>query len=280
MKSQLEQALEAAAKSNPDLRVALAKLAEAEANVARTRLQVIQKVVAAYQEVDKARQAVKEMEGRIKDALERSARGQTNPRVTYMRDHQLPPLKAKLADAEAELDYLLGKPAAKANLSRGHTGYPYGAPQASLFDYIAATSATGDAQRALGLAQLGYSVAGPTADRLRKALDRKVSVKFQDVPARVALDELRKLADGLHIQAPTKGEVWNEKVTASLTDVPFGAALQLLEDVLTGHRIIVREYGLFIVPQEKVPPGATPLGDFWRDAVKPDKPAAAPPRRN
>ncbi len=259
--------------------MALAKLAEAEANVARTRLQVIQKVVAAYQEVEKARQAVKEVEGRIKDALERSARGQTDPRVTYMKDHQLPPLKGKLADAEAELDYLLGKPAAKANLSRSSIRYPYDAQRLALFDYIATTSTTSDAQRAPGLAHLGYSVAGPTADRLRKALDRKVSVKFQDVPARVALDELRKLADGLHIQAPMKGEVWNEKVTANLTDVPFGAALQLLEDVLTGHRIIVREYGLFIVPQEKVPPGATPLGDFWRDAVKPDKPGTTTPAK-
>jgi hypothetical protein len=272
-KSLLEQTLEAAAKSNPDLRVALAKLAEAEAEVARTRLRVIQKVVAAYQEVEKARLPVKEAERRIQDIVERSAYGEKDPNVTRRRS-EMAPLKQKLAAAEAELDYLLGKPAAreKSGLFRHALNDPNATSLALL------RSLDRDAGRPEDLfdpfGRRTVSPAGPTADRLRKALDQNVSVKFSDVTARQALQELKALAPGLHVQAPSKGEAWNEKVTAELTNVPLGAVLQLLEDVLTGHRIVVREYGLFIVPQEKVPPGAMPLGEFWRGGAKAERPGA------
>ena len=278
-KSLLEETLEAAAKSNPDLRVALAKLAEADAEVARTRLRVIQKVVAAYQEVDKLREPLAKAEDTIKQAVAQFSRGEQDPKVIEMRQ-KLADYKAKLAAAEAELDYLVGKPAAKQapGTTSARTSSQY------LLQHLYDAQGNQDAARyydALGYqdpARFYYSlsgrgVAGPTADRLRQALGRRVTVSFKDATAREALEALRKEADGLHIQAPAKGEAWNEKVTATLSDVPFGAALQLLEDVLAGHRIVVREYGLFIVPQEKVPPGATLLGDFWRDAVKSAPPA-------
>ena len=55
-------------------------------------------------------------------------------------------------------------------------------------------------------------------------------------------------------------------MTAALTDVPLSAVLQLIEDVV-GQRVVVRGYGLLIVPQDRVPPGAVPLGDFLRSAA-------------
>src|SRR5262249_13861365 len=54
-KSELELALEEALKNTPDLRVAVAKAAEAEAQLVRARAQVVQKVVAAWQAVDAAK---------------------------------------------------------------------------------------------------------------------------------------------------------------------------------------------------------------------------------
>lgn len=274
-KSVLEQTLEAAAKSNPDLRVALAKLAEAEAEVARTRLRVIQKVVSAYQEVEKAREPVKMFEAKLKEVRERSARGDQDPQVLTVQ-RRLATEKMKLSAAEAELDYLLGKPASREKLSLWRQ--PHNDPNAAsmtLLNYLGAVHR----DDYLLSTRMAASPAGPTADRLRKALDQNVSVKFREIPARDVLQELKSLAPGLHIQAPAKGEAWNEKVTAELNNVPLGAVLQLLEDVLTGHRIVVREYGLFIVPQEKVPPGAMSLGDFRREAAKPEKPATSAPAR-
>src|SRR5262249_8811794 len=79
----------------------------------------------------------------------------------------------------------------------------------------------------------------------------------------------------LHIQAAAKGAAWDEKVSATLTEVPLGAAFQLLEDVVAAHSIVVREYGLLIVPEEKVPPGAVLLSDFLRREGKAASSAAA-----
>lgn len=261
-----EEMLLLAIQTNPDLRVALAKLAEAEAEVARTRLKVMQKVLAAQQTLVPLRAEVQEAEKHLKYVTEMSARGKDEPQAKQITQ-RLAPLKTKLAEAEAELDYLLGKiPASKKlqpTTGEGTTRLWQSSNITSVDRLIADTWAV-------------RPLPAPTADRLRKALNHKVNLKLNEVSARDFLELLKKDASGLHLQAPTKGDVWNEKVTAALLDVPFGAALQLLEDVLVGHRIVVREYGLFIVPSDKVPPGSLLLGDFWRDAVKTDKPASSP----
>src|SRR5690606_30130244 len=88
-------------------------------------------------------------------------------------------------------------------------------------------------------------IEGPSADRLRKALERTISVGYHDTPVKAVLTELRKTS-GVHIQAAESGPAWNEKVTAKLENVPLSAVLQLLEDVLGDHRIVVRDYGLLI----------------------------------
>ena len=105
-------------------------------------------------------------------------------------------------------------------------------------------------------------------------------MKFADTPARDALKMIQKEAEGLHVQAALKDAAWNEKITATLTDVPLGAVLQLLEDTLGDYRTIVRGYGLLIVPQERVPPGAVPLGDFWQGGVKSETPAPGKQGKN
>src|SRR4051812_25159851 len=65
-KSNLEEMLEQALKDNPDLRVAAVKVAEAEAELNRTRLQVMQKVVTLYRAVEAQRAAVTHKEDQLK----------------------------------------------------------------------------------------------------------------------------------------------------------------------------------------------------------------------
>src|SRR5262249_18396891 len=137
--------------------------------------------------------------------------------------------KAKLAAAQADLDYLLGKPAGKKKwIETPAAGY------FSLIDYDNEVRDFFTLHRTLRPTPgrvLGEKVAGPAAERLRKALDRKVTLQFTDASASAVLDHLRrKEALGLHIQAAVKGPAWDEKVSATLTEVPLGAALQLLED--------------------------------------------------
>ena len=57
-KSKLEEMLEKALKDNPDVRLAAAKLAEAEAELNRARLQVVHQVASAYQAVEAQKAAV------------------------------------------------------------------------------------------------------------------------------------------------------------------------------------------------------------------------------
>jgi hypothetical protein len=161
---------------------------------------------------------------------------------------------------------LLGKPAAKDKTGKAFFRHDLPSQNANATDYWLNLL---DRERHARVGRLQIeNVVGPAVDRLRNALDRKVTLKLNGRSTSEVLADLRKEAPGLHIQATEKGPAWEGKVTATLTEVPLGAALQLLEDVLTGHRIVVREYGLLIVPQEKVPPGAVMLEDFWKAGSK------------
>ena len=61
--------------------------------------------------------------------------------------------------------------------------------------------------------------------------------------------------------------------------MPFGAALEWMEDAIPGNCFVVRDYGLVIVPKDQLPPGAPLLHDFWKGAKieakdQPPNPAA------
>jgi hypothetical protein len=280
-KSKLEELLAQALKDNPDIRVAAAKAAEADAELHRTRLQVVQKVVAAYRAVElagaleaAAKTDVARM-GRLGAAVARQDLDQA--RTALLR------AKTRLAAAEADLDYLLGKAAgsaakdeavrkaAAAALSGlGPLGYY---PPAS-----ALLSRRAEQRGRYELALRGYYSAlsgakdlkGPMVDKIRKALDRRVTLKFTDTPILGALEYLQKQA-GIHIQVD-RDPRFGGKVTADLTDLPLGAALQLIEDTLPGFRFAVREYGLFFASAERLPPGALLLGEFWKGGVPAGKP--------
>src|SRR5262249_27551624 len=97
----------------------------------------------------------------------------------------------------------------------------------------------------------------------------KATFKFDSATAKEVLEKLQKECGDIHIQASVKGEQWSQKLTATLTDSTAAAALQLLEDALGSHRIVVREYGLLIVPNDKVPTGAMTLTEFLKAAPTP-----------
>jgi hypothetical protein len=274
-KSGLEAAIDLALLNNPDLRVADAKVREAEASMSRTRLQVLQKVVTAYQAIEEAKAAVKHAESglaRVK-RLHSSGVGGTVEEV-QQAEAAVAAAKSKEAAAQAELDYLQGKAATKkaAGFSQGRTTTSPIELMYSLHDPSTLVTTSFDPYGSNTLAAAAmYSVKlrpeGPAADRLRKALEAKMSAAWGGSPVREVLAELRKTS-GIHIQAAEKGPAWDEKVTAKLESVPLSAVLQLLEDVLGDHRVIVRDYGLLITSKSQVPPGATTLAEFLRAGAK------------
>ena len=83
---------------------------------------------------------------------------------------------------------------------------------------------------------------------------------------------LVKKHSGLSINADTKGEAWKDTVDFDFEAVTVAGMLQFLEDSLPGHQVIVREYGLLIVPKSKVPPGALTLSAFLVAGIEKEKP--------
>jgi hypothetical protein len=284
-KSELEKALEQALAHNPDLKVAQAKANEADAQLARARLQVLQKVVDAYQAIEHAKVEVKAASGQL-DAMKRLkstiAGGVTDNELRKV-EAALSSAKMKLDKAQSELDFLVGKAPQRVtvNLLLSHVVRPKVAMAFQETPLTVLPNAT------VTWAQLASAYpanvwappsTGPAADRIRKALEKKVNLKLLGTPARDALKMLQKEAGDLHIQAATKDDAWSAELTASLSNIPFTAALQLLEDALGGYRVVVREYGLLIVPQSKVPPGAAVLADFLKSKSE-AKPTTNPGRR-
>lgn len=272
-KSALESAIDLALANNPDLRVADAKVREAEASMSRTRLQVLQKVVAAYQGIEDAKAAVKHAEQRL-DRVKQLAKSAAISEQE-VKDAEVAVAKAKshLAAAESELNYLQGKAVTKKAVGYFQGGYPFPIPLAAdpalssleyQVPYVDAVTLT-----------VKRRLEGPVADRLRKALEKKVTLKVE-TNARTYLAQLREQASGLHIQATEKGPSWDEKVSATLSEVPLSAAIQLLEDVLDDHRVVVRDYGLYIAPRAATPAGATTLADFLRASAPAETKPATP----
>jgi hypothetical protein len=283
-KSKLEEMIAQALKNNPDIRVAEAKAHEAEAELNRARLLVTQKVVVLHSRLEVAQAGVQQAEAsfrhaelrykRMKDLQAQKAAGaevvDEAEAALQSAKAALLSAKAELAKVEAELPYLLGK--------QPRTG---DAHVDSAARYLAALALQQmvlqerhDTLRALeGLATLQNQKGGATADKLRKALDAPFSLRAEAVPLTEVLNLFResKLGVLIQVKGPTN---FTNKVSVSMKEVPFGAALQWLEDALPNHRIVVREYGLLIAPADQLPAGAVPLQMFWKkeDAPKKERP--------
>jgi hypothetical protein len=254
-KSKLEAMLAQALKDNPDIRVATAKLGEAEAELNRVRLQVMQKVVTLYHTTEMARADVATAE-RALARMKQLGRAMSREELDAA-EAALAAAKAKLAAVEAEVPYVIGKQPQVADAATLR-----GLLFLSRMQAAGADSSSNTQYALLGLEAARRPVQGPIADRLRKALDEPVSMRFADAPVSEVLNQLRQ-HHGLNIKyVPRAGA--GPKLTFELKDLPLGAALEYLEDSLTDYTFVMREYGLLLTVADRVPPGAVPLRDFWK----------------
>jgi hypothetical protein len=105
--SRLEDLLAEAMKNNPDIRVAEAKLREAEAEMNRVRLQVMQKVIALRQTIDTQKVQIKQAE----DPILKGLRAQIQQKTATLADlekywdpKQPVPARARLTEEIKDLD--------------------------------------------------------------------------------------------------------------------------------------------------------------------------------
>lgn len=253
-KSKLEEMLAEALKNNADIRVAIAKMAEAEAELNRTRIQVTQQVAMLYHAIETQKQVVQHAE-RTAMRVQQLGGGAVPVEKRDEVSQTLAVAKAKLAELEAQMPGLLGN---------SPSGYSMTIQQAKLVRQEAVLSLlqtrTTTIEEAEG--KMAHKGAGPMADKIRKALDRSISVAFENQPIAVIVDFLSGDSGLVIKQGP--GAPVQEKLTVRGEKLPFGAVLQLLEDSLPGYIIVVRDYGLLITHVQNVPPGAISVQEFLR----------------
>jgi hypothetical protein len=293
--SQLEELIAQALRDNPDIRVAEAKTREAEAELSRVRLQVIQKVVAHQHTVETLEGAVTAAEANLTLAEANVRLAETEyQRMLNLKNAVTPAdldtARAKLDKSKADLSGARAAlQAAKADLAKAQAELPYLLGKASKDDkqddatkralewlkihQIDDRSSTARGLYALEIAraEAAWNAAdlprGTVAEKLRKALDTPVSLKFGtgEVPLDDILAFLKQKA-GTPIVTTLPRELMAKKFMVSLENVPLGATFQAVEDV-AGVQFAVRDYGILV--SDKLPSGVKRLHDFWKEPEKP-----------
>jgi hypothetical protein len=274
--------LNKALKDNPDIRVAEAKVREAEAELNRTRLQVTQKVLAFHHSRESQKALIKVAEEDLQKIQKLEASKAVSQEEVKQAQQRLSAAKAKLAEIEGEMPYLLGQQhGAISSVSFSPDGKMtsiYVETPVKLSDVnIGEAIATFHSLRPSGMAGVMNS---PTKEsdappkesgtmpfeKIRKALHTTVTVDYQEKPVGQILKDLEKKVPDLSFHAPG---VLDFPVTLK-GSFPLQAVLQLIQDTCweldtnppTEYGFAVREYGLLFAPDNRIPPGAIRLKDL------------------
>jgi hypothetical protein len=306
----LEEMLKKAMKDNPDIRVAEAKVREADAELNRTRLQVTQKVLAFHHSRESQKAIIKVAEDDLQRIQKLEASRAVSQEEVKQAQQRLSVAKAKLAEIEAEMPYLLGQqhglkvqsvtfsPDGKKlltgyKLSNAIPGLPYAEVFSDLQNYQNYAGYVGHFEvhdpglsTVVGPISNSPPEAGTIADKVRKALDTQVTVDYRQKKVSEILDDLKKKTPGLSIH--DLSGISNQEIHSLQIEgqVPLRTALELLEDTcsvlfpLEGDRpgrrsCVLRDYGLLFAPNDSLPPGAVHISNV-SPAVQPAKPKEKP----
>lgn len=254
----LPELLDQALRDHPDIRVAEAHLRTAEAELNRVRLQVIQNIVLARQNIDALKAAAEESKKRYEVQKHVYQQGGTSVEEVHLVELQWMRYAAELAKAQAELPFLLGK-------ARGRVeGISFTNKTATLSLTLIDEQPQFKTTIRSIIPPLSPSE-GPLVEKIRKALDKSSKVDLEDVAFTEALDYLQHLMGGVTLLNHAPQEMRKKNVSLHLSEpVPVGAIFQALEDTI-GVQFGVRDYGILVT--DKLPPGVMSVHDFWR---KPD----------
>ena len=242
----LEEMLAAALKYNPDIRIVEMKLRDDEAELARARLRVMQKIIALHHALQAQQATVERDQSKVRRLTDLVRQGAQQTSVLEEAKQELAQAESKLLEMESELPYLLGKQAAG----------------------LAQESVRSEVQ--IGTQRFpAASVRPAVAGRIHKALGTAVTADYQDVPLGDVLKGLAEKVPGVAFQRNLAlRDLEQVKVSLRLGEVPLGAALQALTDTVPGLRMVVRDYGILVTWEHQVPLGSVRLYDFWKGGEK------------
>jgi hypothetical protein len=261
-----DAAIAAALASDPDVKMARAKMQLAEAELAKARQAVTIKVVTLKARIEQLKAQLGPVEQQLAVMNEAFKRGNGSYAEVLAVREKVEAAKAALALAETEWKLLAGS-APGVGLSAGPA--PDKSAAAALL-WLAEQQAAGNPDAAAllmqslmasGAAQERAAVKGPVAQRIRAALDKpvKLAEKGQNLSLKEALDAFKKQA-GFDISVRGQLDV---AISSQGEELPIGAWLQMFQDE-SGGTFYVREYGLLLTDHSSAPPGAPTLMEFWK----------------
>jgi hypothetical protein len=252
----LEDLMAQALKNNADIRIAEAKLREAEAQLYRARVTVLNGIVMLTHEIGSAKAAAKEANSRYVRDKELFSRGGLSAAELSASEAAMEKYKADVEIHKAKLDLLIGKHNEKA--AKQLMGVQGGLELVPIEDWLSTKPLRGTEF------VVPVPVQSSMADKIRKALDTpfKPGSALAEISERDLLDLLREHVKGVNIQAALRPA--DGLMPFQIKDsIPVGALFQWAEDQV-GWRFVIREYGIVATDRKNVPPGALLLMDFWR----------------
>ncbi len=251
--------------NDPDVQIARAKLALAEAEVAKARQAAVTRVITLRDTVEQQRQAVGRMAEKLAFVEKVAKQGGASREDLLAAQEQVAAARAALARAETELRLLTGdgpKAAAGGGMGLRIHVPPLGSlpPDQDPHVIRQLTEMIGQ-----GLVRKGSS--GPIPDRIRSALDVKVRLgnKGDGISLDAAMEVFKREA-GLDVSIrPTPSPM--PRIVLEGEELPVGAWFQMFQDhggQRDGFAFYVREYGLLVANRQTAPPDAMTLTEFWR----------------
>lgn len=253
--------------NDPDVQVARAKLALAEAEVAKARQAAVTRVLMLRDTVEQQRQAVARM-SEVLALKERAVQAGGGAREDLLGlQEKVAVARAALERAETELRLLTGDGPKAATTPN---------PTAAFLEKLmtAEQGAADEEARAkvirlfAGVLDQARLVQGSIPDRIRAALDKKVRLGGKGGPGitlDAAMDVFKKEA-GLDVPIrPTPSPM--PRIIPGDEELPIGAWFQMFQDIGgqgEGFAFYVREYGLLVANRQTAPPDAMTLTEFWR----------------
>jgi hypothetical protein len=293
----LEEMLNKALKDNPDIRVAEAKVREADAELNRTRLQVTQKVLVFHHSRESQKAIIRVAEEDLQRIQKLEANKAVSQEEVKQAQQRLSASKAKLAEIEAEMPYLLGQqqrlavgsatisPEGKWLIS--NTDGTVKLWESAIIDPAKPTDINWRSPilensntnfidsgtfQLIGQVNQTTKETGSIADKVRKALETQVTVDYKQKPVHDILEDLKKKVPGLSIHdlSGVSQIVINLHIDGQ---VPLRTALEMLED--TGSVLlhqsesgrvsfVLRDYGILFAPVSSLPSDAVHISNLGR----------------
>jgi hypothetical protein len=265
--SSLESLLARALKDNSDIRVAESRVREAEAQLNKTRMEVMQKVVKLHHEIAAHKALVDIALERMNRVKTLQSRAVVTSEEVSAAEQALQQAKANLAKAEAEMPFLIGRQPIGYRVFLGTQLRDLAAAQL-LDDKSAGREYAAVAEALLAAAQRPPGAVKDTiAEKIRQVLNMPVQGEFTQEKLAKLLEERAKGFNVIY-QVPLPWRLESSRPVPSIRfkePIPLGAALQWLEDS-NQWAFIVRDYGIVVTSQGRsIPPGAATLADFWKD---------------